>query len=455
MLKENDLLEYTNASILDDAKELYYAGHVGKVNMKRTNFDVIETTSNVKDARGYSLYQPSIWLNPDADQIIDYNCTCEAAQSNTGMCEHALSVVVKMIYDSLELPMKLPEETLQNMQTNEPSSWRRSTDEDLKQLIHSYALDTQVISPTIQNTGGIEVLPDVIFNDDQTMTLSLRIGPQGIRKYLVRNISTFATNVQTGAFEEYGKNLAFAHTKENFAKRSLPFIRFICKLNNLAILMHPATYYEPSYHGYQETITLSGELLDLFITSITTKNQIGQFIHVINQGSLKSIPLYDDLCDLQIELKEKNDGYQLSSMPFDLYKGEDYIYIKPKNTFALFRIELSNKNVLPFLIYLQKTQGQPQFLAHEDLPAFTKDVYPIVSKALPIESSSVDLQQYMPDTPDFEIYLDAPTKETITCRMEAVYKENKRFNLLNTDKESYRNRNLAEESKFVSMVFWV
>lgn len=51
MLKENDLLEYTNASILDDAKELYYAGHVGKVNMKRTNFDVIETTSNRSEER--------------------------------------------------------------------------------------------------------------------------------------------------------------------------------------------------------------------------------------------------------------------------------------------------------------------------------------------------------------------------------------------------------------------
>ncbi len=432
MIKENDLLNYTNASILEDARDLYYAGHIGTVKMIRGNYNVLEITSKVKDARGYSTYEPTVYLNQDADQILDYTCTCEHTPNQ--MCEHQTSVLIKTIYDNLKPPHPILNQP-QQPQTTTQTSWKRSTALELKHLINSYTEQANSLKPILQKTTNIQALPELNFLPNHTIALSLRIGQKGTRKYLVRNLSTFATNMQRQAFDEYGKNLSFYHSIDAFDEPSKPLIQFILQLINI------------TNTEYQEYIYLEGAILDQFIDHIAFKSPSFSLLHYLHNNVEHNCTIYDTIDDLDIKLIEKDDGYQLSSNPFHIYKGYNFLYLKPTSKQRMYRISANNQNITPFLEYLQETKGKPQYLSQADLPAFIQDVFPNIQQTLPIQTPNLNLDEYMKETPTIKIYLDAPNKDTLTAKVEATYKNNQTYNILNTDKDTYANRNLPHESK--------
>ncbi|MDU5899686.1 MAG: helicase, partial [Bifidobacterium sp.] len=67
--------------------------------------------------------------------------------------------------------------------------------------------------PAIVLPGSVHLEPTITLTEGTTWSLSLRIGHDNT-SYVLKNISRFVSNMRTGAYESYGRKLAFTHTPD-------------------------------------------------------------------------------------------------------------------------------------------------------------------------------------------------------------------------------------------------
>ena len=80
-----------------------------------------------------------------------------------------------------------------------------------------------------------------------------------------------------------------------------------------------------------------------------------------------------------------------------------------------------NNEIIPLLRYLSQVNEKPEFISEEDLPKFSKYVYPVISKTTLVKNDGFDPYDYVIEKPSFELYLDSPQKDAITCEIKAIY----------------------------------
>lgn len=454
LLKEEALTDYTSASIIDDAKELYYAGNVGRVTMARGNYDVIEISSNVKDARGYSLFAPSIWLSPDGDKIIDFSCSCQEATDSTNMCEHACAVVLKIMYEQLEFPKKeyIQSDEVTTSEVTGVTGWRRGSDDEIKEFLDTYASVQENTLPALQKNSTIEVLPEIVFEENHEVTIRLRIGKVDSRKYLIRHIVSFVETCKNESFFSYGKNLEFIHKEDVFTQESLKLINFLKEIDNLANAIYPLDMDTNLWFGLNDTLPLKGPLLDRFIEQVSIQTENAIYLNVATQYSVEQIEFKKEMPCLGLEMSSMHDGYVLEHNPFKYYEGDKNLYIKVDQDPMYYIVEKKDPLIAPFLDLLQSLQGEPQFVASVDFPLFAKRVYPSLIKSVPIKCKDLDVKEYLPDHPNFEVYLDTPAKDVISCKVMVLYDGYEPYNLFETNEESFMHRNQIDEAGFDAFI---
>lgn len=439
VLTEDILAGYTSARILERGRDLYYAGHVGRVLSSVTSDAMIHLTSRVISSNRSHQYEVHVWLDAnDETVIIDYQCTCPYYAEYNGMCKHVAAVLLKYIYDRSRIENEVP--------SAEAVPVVRNTSAGLMELLNQYPEEK---SAGTQPVGSVILLPELVSGEDpDSVQVSFRIQRAGLRPYVIRNLQSFAAHVRSGEELDFGKSLQFAPVPASFDSQSLPLVQFLLDLED-AYRSLPG---RASYYWNAPTLT-SGSVLELkgaFLDSLLESLKGMSFQawldrrHPESQGMFR---IEDRMPDLNIRMEPRDQSsFALLSDPFLMISGAAWLYLIRPQSHVICRIPRTARDPrVPFLHSLSEADGHEQRLAQRDVPAFARKVWPRISAALPVQAPDFHPEQYLPPRPKFEIYLDLPQANLVTCRLDALY-QGQRFSVF-ADHSHPELRDQKEESR--------
>ena len=179
---------------------------------KQVRYDAEESVVSafVASSSGWDdRYRTSVILDEEADEVLDYSCTCPAFREYAGMCKHCVA---------LALAFSQRPETFMGYQAQRTAQSSSCITEFMKRTEELQADDTPAESV---------VLHAELSYGYGLWSASFRIsGPSGT-PYVLKSLSEFADRMRSGARHAYGKKLAFTHAPALFEQRSRGMAQFI------------------------------------------------------------------------------------------------------------------------------------------------------------------------------------------------------------------------------------
>lgn len=375
-----------------------------------------------------------IVMSADNQFIMDEQCTCAAFESSFDTCCH-IAAVLHAYAASEEHPVNAP--VPEEEKESDPYA--------------THFLETMRNLPDSTGEKGHYCLYPVIGGSGDrphSLNVSFRIGIHDQFTYLIRNISRFAESMFSHETVSYGKKLEFMHTPAAFCRESVPMLEFLMRLGKNEDSFRPAIrsyfstwYYEESSSlEIKDTLTLKGIYMDQFMDAYRSLCDAGNTMSPCN--------IIDSEYRPDITLEKNDQGLVLKGKGCDYYEGQNYLYLKEDMTIRRIAKETG---IMPVLDCLDACPKDGLFFSEKDLPAFTVDAYPFFEKNCSIESIGYHPDQYRPEKPHFEIYLDMPDRDTISCHVNAVYPSGK-YNLLTDTTSSREHRDLGCESRVLNNI---
>lgn len=442
MLNEQQLAEYTSARIMDKGRDLYYDGHVGRVTRAVSDDGCLIISGNIISSNRSHRYEASVTLNAEGDEIYDYYCSCPYSSSYSGMCKHIVALLLKYMYEAKKETEQFDEPGKDYGLPIAPKPRIISTTPELKQILDDYAenADRGIASC---DTGTV-VLEPTLCSESQRFCVSFMIHRIGERSYKVRKPANLARIIVNQETVSFGKFLKFSGSLNAFEPASRNMMEFIIALERSFGNLND---YGLNYMVYNqhEQIPVDTAFLDMLFEDIAAMPFNGSLFNEDWEG----VPyhLEDGMPDLSIKLEpSENTGYHLSSVQFHMLKGVRYSYLIPVKKRTIYRV--ANKTIQQQEAFLQELSfsfGRKQYLSDDDAPVFARAVWPAVSRALPIEHQGFDAEKYAPPRASYEIYLDMPEQDLVTCRLDVKYGE-KTFHVYEGS-DHPEERNLREEDQ--------
>lgn len=259
-------------------------------------------------------------------------------------------------------------------------------------------------------------------------------------RYVLKNVFEFAQNLESCAEYSYGKKLKFIHTLSAFEPLSQKIVKFILDW----VAENGGSYIEYDYYSFTpifsklRQIPLNGtDLEELF--SILRDSPI--LIDLDGFGE-KIWYQTDNRLIRQMQITGKRDGIEVKSEPLTTFYSTHTVF-----TFQDGLIYQENKDTLSpiqdFLSCLPELPGTAFYIDNNDIPMFCRELLPLLEKHYECERINFNEADYGVEPVSFEIYLDAPQKDFITCKVYAVYGERK-FEVYKKDKDQARRDAVKE-----------
>ena len=288
---------------------------------------------------------------------------------------------------------------------------------------------------------------------NDALEVSFKIYEGTGHKYVIQNIDELCTHIQNHDLKRYGKTLEFVHSLHAFSLRSRPMLKFLMELSShqdtyttatsgYASYYHYSSYDEPSI---KRTLSLKGRYLDEFFAAL---KDLPAYILIPNTYGYDTevlLHVVDGTPDMHASIVPSEHGYLFKGAALQHAAGHSYLYYMDYLHKRLLRTPLQDDKILPLLNFLDQNAGEENFIAQKDLPAFAKYIYPLVNEHMHVENMGFDPEEFVPQKPSFEIYLDQLPDSTITCSLYAVYKEDK-YNVLE-GMENNGQRDTASEKE--------
>ncbi len=427
MLKESTLNRYISPRMIHRGQILKDDHHVGDLMVfedDRTGMTEIETWVDGSDYG--SEYDVRVVLGR-SENIITATCTCPYYDQNFEPCKHIAAVLLEY----------MEEEKLSILgygYKKEATSVKSSR--NISALLENYAPNNNV-----DVLGQVQLLPSLSFGNNHTLDVSFTIGLPNEHMYVIQSIDTFCLLIKQNESKRYGKALEFTHTIEAFSESSKPLVSFLMSLYNnddtYLEANNDPSYYNYSYYGYsspsmRRSLYLKGRYLDTFMSLLIKE-------HIPYEPSRWSIK--QELPQINASLKKSEKGCILQGNSYSYAIGNEYLYILDNHV-----VYQTNQTKLePILSFFENSNTKPEFISEEDLPKFSKYIYPILSTNTLIKNEGFDPYDYFIEKPNFEIYLDSPQKDVISCEIKAIYPDAV-YNILDSNKKG--KRDLDEENRF-------
>lgn len=134
-----------------------------------------------------------------------------------------------------------------------------------------------------------------------------------------------------------------------------------------------------------------------------------------------------------IKVKVK-DFFRVSCSHHDIYFEEGKIYLSPKE---------QNVTIQNFLRCMEKEPDRSVCIAQQDVPAFCRDLLPKLESVYVCHKEAFEPEAYGVVPVRFEVYLDAPQKDLLTCKAEAVYGK-QRYSVFESDIDGLKRDSVKE-----------
>ena len=252
--------------------------------------------------------------------------------------------------------------------------------------------------------------------------IEFRVGCE--KKYIVKDVLAFVWNVKHNEKFSYGKNLEFIHSPEAFAEESREVLSFIMEW----VENHYGTYME----RYEQLQHISTEV-KVRELSVDTR-ELEELLLILDKSSFKLKMNNDpettwhsvrEIPDRTLVIRKEKKGLSLEITPIYSVTGVRYhMYFDDAKVYLVSRQALGA--VEEFTRCLERLPAGRAFIDEPDVPSFVRELLPSLKRFFHCEpegfSEDTELECY---NAKYEIYLDAPERDWITCKAFVSYGEDK------------------------------
>ncbi len=434
MLTMDEIRQHTYETTLKKGRSYHLMGMVEDMTVVNAEIGTRGNTraSAIVSGSGYEDYNAYLVVNSEG-KIMDYDCTCPAAENYWGMCKHCVAV-------ALELQKR---QSRSNPATGPAAAARQpaaKTSIAIRNLLNQYAPQA-LPDPAMHPKGEIE-LECYFRRMDTGFRMECKIGKK--QMYVVKDIPKLVVDVNQKNHVKYGVNLEFTHSFDAFT----PNGKSIFRLLENVIMTQPdqySSYYSP-YSRDKRYLDLYHDDLEQFIL-----HYLGRHINLDDQ----KVMVADANPEVILSMHQCAGGASIAGEIMDIYKGSQSLFIYKDSTLWRCTEEFSNA-VLPLLeaIHIPEYQSHRKpalYLSEGDFTAFCRDLLPVVSPHVKVETRDIDLKAYAPIDPEFYLYLRMPKEDRIELTGSVRY-GSQEFDLLMDTSITLPIRDIRKESEMKALL---
>lgn len=403
---------------------------------------------------GRNLYDVRILLDEEEDSVQEAWCDCPAFYSYEGLCKHCTAVLLyylenpdRVEEEHMSLSEFLKQRGLEGIQKeiseatdgikiqenlgspgNTTASRsdsmlldgvpKRKTTRQLKELLQKQTARHMLPVLQEESFGKVRLEP-LLICDTRECRAEFRIGIG--RMYIVKDIFSMIRALREQSSYSYGKSLEFVHIKGSFTEESRPLVEFLEQW----VGRYEKAYLQTSGYSYlyraalpkARTIVLDGWGLDGFLDAMGNR-----VFYVQLDGTESRWHVTDAALERRLQLTGTEGGAELSLENVFGYACErDQVYFKDGLIYRVSNEGLGE--VTEFLDCMKKLPNRTAFLQEEDLPAFFRQLMPILKEHFQCEIKGVGEKQTELSAVKFQFYLDMPQEKLVSCRAIACYGE--------------------------------
>ncbi len=434
MLKRTAIRALCNTTAYQRGLDIYRTGKKILFLEIQPKGAVDKVSATVKGS-GRNVYNTGFQYNESAERVSEAYCDCPAFRSYSGICKHCVAVLLeygdRKSYERLEARKQQDKEQKQAElfgQTAFPATVSGAgqpatkTTVELKSLLNRQMYSRMITFSGDPYFGRVELETCLKFNSvGNCFTVEFRIGCE--KKYILKDVLAFVWNVDHNERVSYGKNLEFIHSEEAFSRESRGVLAFIREW----VENHHGTYMA----RYEQLKNIAVEKVrDLTVD----RKELEDLLLILGENGFKFKMNNDpettwhavgEIPDRTLTIRKKDQGLSLEIAPVYSVTGIQYhMYFDSAKVYLVSRQELGA--VEEFVTCLERLPAGRGFIDEPDVPAFVRELLPSLEKFF-----HCDLRDFQEGTglecykAAYEIYLDAPERDWITCKAFSVYGEDK------------------------------
>lgn len=448
MLKRTAIRALCNTTAYQRGLDIYRTGkRIQSLDIKSEG--AVDKISAAVKGSGRNVYNTGFQYDTEADRIKKVYCDCPAFRSYSGICKHCVAVLLeygdRKAYERVEVRKQQDEE--QKLAgifsgTEFPAAVSGSgqpatkTTVELKSILNRQMYSRMLPFSGDPYFGRVELETCLKFNSvGNCFTVEFRIGCE--KKYILKDVLAFVWNLDHNEKVSYGKNLEFIHSDEAFSEKSRGVLSFIREW----VENHHGTYM--ARYEQLKKITTEVKVRDLTVD----RKELEDLLLILGENSFKFKMNNDpettwhavrEIPDRILTIRKKDQGLSLEIPPVYSVTGIRYhMYFDNAKVYLVSRKELGV--VEEFVTCLERLPAGRGFIDEPDMSAFVREMLPSLEKFF-----HCDLRDFPEETglecykAAYEIYLDAPERDWITCKAFSVYGE---------DKFSVFDRNVSAQTR--------
>lgn len=318
----------------------------------------------------------------------------------------------------------------------------RSSSYGLSRLLRQYKEKEHLAFHQAELMGTIDIVPLMSVSYGQPR-VEFKIG--GKRKYVLKNIMTFANAMRRGDLVSYGKALEFYHMPEVFTKRGRTLAEFLV----MTAADRNRNRHAINYYGQENRyVQIHSGNMDEFFQAVGTE----EFQVETNYSSWQSYRVSDEWYQPVLTVRGQEDGAVLEQEEMFCTFGNQYGYLWKES--VIYRMSMEQiREIRPFWEYMSEYKCRECFVAQGELPGFCRDLLPVLERHYRIRRYEFQEKKYLPPEPEYEFYLDAPDKQTVTCEIYVRYEEQK-YNIFDKPRIIENRDELAELKQRERVRIW-
>lgn len=428
MLKRTAIRALCNTTSYQRGLDIYRTGKKIQSLDIKTEGAVDKVSATVKGS-GRNVYNTGFQYDAEADRLKEVYCDCLAFRSYSGICKHCVAVLMeygdRKAYERVEARK-------QEEQAGEAAllpgilgtgNIATKTTIELKSLLNSQLYDRMLPFSGDPYFGRVEIETCLKFKAvGNCFVIEFRVGCE--KKYIVKDVLAFVWNVKHNEKFSYGKNLEFIHSLEAFTEESREVLSFIMEW----VENHYGTYME----RYEQLQHISTEV-KVRELSVDTR-ELEELLLILDKSSFKLKMNNDpettwhsvrEIPDRTLVIRKEKKGLSLEITPIYSVTGVRYhMYFDDAKVYLVSRQALGA--VEEFTRCLERLPAGRAFIDEPDVPSFVRELLPSLKRFFHCElegfSEDTELECY---NAKYEIYLDAPERDWITCKAFVSYGEDK------------------------------
>ena len=437
MLDKKELKRLAGDVTYKRGQELYRMNEIEEFTVSSDEGSRKDYILAVVHGSGRKRYQVNLTYSYEEEELVDYDCECPAYNHYTGLCKHCVAAALEYI-DRLEIRMAIQQYMnvlSQNIKKGRPavrtasgyapaSNREPGTTPSMKALLGNRILQRSLPVTQREICGKVSLEPS-LYVQNGDWKLDFHIGVS--RKYVLKDIFTFTRLLEAHQAYAYGQKLNFVHDISAFSEDSVPIVNFLRSWvrNNQERYVQNVYY----YYGYGERfpklrqIKLSAAELESFL-ELMEDREFTAYVGNQNETIWKMCP---EKLRQKVVIRGKAQGAEVSiNFVPGVFTGTALFYFQEGRVYRVDRQEI--EPVMDFMKCLNDLPGRKAYIEKIDIPAFCRELLPSLEKHFDCVYENFVKEKYGIEEVCFEIYLDAPQRDFITCRLKAVY-GNKKYDV--------------------------